>query len=109
MTERIMTHPVLGEIDEGDQLSFTFNGTSYPALKSDTIASALLANDIRILRHHETSGRPRGIYCNIGHCFECRVTVNGEPGVRACLIAVEEHMEVQAGERFPQDGGAADA
>ncbi|MCK9918121.1 (2Fe-2S)-binding protein, partial [Microbacteriaceae bacterium K1510] len=59
------------------------------------------ANGIRHLRIHEEKGTPRGIYCNIGHCFECRVTVNGIPGVRACLTLVEAGMDVQSGEQLP--------
>ena len=31
--------------------------------------------------------RPRGAFCGIGVCFDCLVTVNGRPNVRACLEA----------------------
>ena len=69
--------------------------------EGDTIASALLANGIRKLRVHEESGNPRGIYCNIGHCFECRLTVDQEPGVRACLTQLQENMVIESGKRLP--------
>jgi sarcosine oxidase subunit alpha len=30
----------------------------------------------------------------MGTCFECRVTVDGQAGVRACLLTVREGMQV---------------
>lgn len=98
---RIVDHPVLGKIDERSSITFTFDGNQYVAYEGDTIASALLANGVRTLRVHEESGAPRGIYCNIGHCFECRVTVNDVQGVRACLEEVKEGMIVTSGKLQP--------
>lgn len=97
MTNRIIHHPVLDRIDETDTVSITFDNKKYNALRDESIAAALLANGIRTLRHHEETGTPRGIYCNIGHCFECRVTVDGKQGVRACLTSVQEGMNVTSG------------
>ncbi|MEU0571372.1 2Fe-2S iron-sulfur cluster-binding protein [Nonomuraea sp. NPDC005983] len=34
-------------------------------------------------------GRPRGLFCGIGVCFDCLVTVNGRPPERACLLEAE--------------------
>src|SRR5699024_6074626 len=84
-----------------DSVIFQFDGKTYEGIENDTIASALLANGIRTLRKHEASGTARGIYCNIGHCFECRVTVDGKPNVRACLTPVTDNMIVESGEVQP--------
>ncbi|MCG3088034.1 (2Fe-2S)-binding protein [Sporosarcina cyprini] len=100
MTKRIIHHPVLDQIDDTDTISFTFDNQQYSALHNESIAAALLANGIRTLRHHEETGTPRGIYCNIGHCFECRVTVDGKQGVRACLTPVQEGMDVKSGDKL---------
>lgn len=94
---RIVDHPVLGSLPEKDSITFTFDGKEYSGLAGDTIASALLANGVRTLRVHEASGKPRGIYCNIGHCFECRVTVNSTSGVRACLTEIKDGMVIESG------------
>ncbi|GGB42280.1 (2Fe-2S)-binding protein [Virgibacillus dakarensis] len=101
MSQRILEHPVLGKIEEKNSVTFTFNNETYQGLENESIAAALLANGIRTLRHHEESGAPRGIYCNIGHCFECRVTVNGQQGVRACLTPLKEGMVVESGGQLP--------
>lgn len=97
MNNRITDHPVLGKLELKDGFTFTFDGEAYQAYAGDTIASALLASGVRTLRVHERSETPRGIYCNIGHCMECRVTVNGTSGVRACLTEVKPDMVVESG------------
>jgi len=97
MTKRIVNHPVLGDLDKQKKVTFQFDGETYEGHENDTIASALLAHGIRTLRKHEDSGNPRGIYCNIGHCFECRVTVDGASNIRACLTPIKENMVVESG------------
>lgn len=101
MNNRIIDHPILGKLESKNRIPFYFNGKKYEGLEGDTIASALLANEVRTLRVHEESGSPRGIYCNIGHCFECRVTVNGKEGIRACMTPISANMEVESGKIQP--------
>lgn len=97
MTNRILNHPVLGTLENQTPVNFTFDGKTYEGFEGDTIASALLANGIRKLRVHEATGAPRAIYCNIGHCFECRVTVNETETARACMTPIKEDMVVDSG------------
>ncbi|MDX8366431.1 (2Fe-2S)-binding protein [Cytobacillus sp. IB215665] len=103
MTEknRIMNHPILGILEDKKRITFMFDGQLVDAYEGDTIAAALLANNIRTLRYHEETATPRGIYCNIGHCFECRLSVNGRNGVRSCITVVEEGMKVEASRTLP--------
>jgi D-hydroxyproline dehydrogenase subunit gamma len=56
--------------------------TAYPG---ETIATVLLAEGYKVFRHSALSGEPRGPFCGMGLCFDCLVTVNGEPNVRACI------------------------
>lgn len=101
MKNRITTHPVLDDLENKKQVTFTYNGKEYTGFEGDTVASALLSHGIRTLRVHEETGAPRGIYCNIGHCFECRVTINGNDGVRACLTPIQDNMVVDSGTVVP--------
>jgi sarcosine oxidase, subunit alpha len=98
---RIIDHPILGRVDNREMISFQFDGNTYEGYENETIAAALLANGVRKLRVHEESGSPRGIYCNIGHCMECRVTVNNQANVRACLTVVKKDMVVESGKQLP--------
>lgn len=101
MNRRIINHPILGKIDPAPYVSFTFNNTSFQGLENETIAAALLANGVRTLRYHEENESPRGIYCNIGHCYECRVTINGQSGNRACLTPLKEGMVIESEGKLP--------
>ena len=69
MSDRITEHPVLGNLKNINYVNFQFDDVTYQAIENESLAAALLANDIRTLRHHEKNGNPRGIYCNIGHCY----------------------------------------
>ena len=98
MSNRIEQHPILGSLEKRRTIDFKFDGVSYQGNEGETIAASLLANGIRTLRHHEEKGTPRGIYCNIGHCYECRVKVDDTPGVRACLTTINDGMNVSSGQ-----------
>ncbi|WP_141503058.1 (2Fe-2S)-binding protein [Paenibacillus luteus] len=98
---RIEHHPVLGPLPPAATLSFSFDGNNYKAREGESVAAALLANGVRTLRLHEEHGSPRGIYCNIGHCMECRVTISGITGVRSCLTQVKNGMDVRSGTVLP--------
>ena len=50
-----------GIIDRSSPLGFTFNGHHYPGFSGDTLASALLANDVHLVGRSFKYHRPRGI------------------------------------------------
>ncbi len=51
-----------GRIDRNKVLGFTFNGRRYKGFQGDTLASALLANRIRVLGRSLKYHRPRGFW-----------------------------------------------
>jgi predicted molibdopterin-dependent oxidoreductase YjgC len=63
----------------------TFDGRPVPVEPGQTVAAVLFAAGVRSWRTTRVAGRPRGLFCGIGACFDCLVTVNGTPSVRACL------------------------
>jgi len=63
----------------------TFDARRLPLVPGQTVAAVLLAAGVRAWRTTRMDGRPRGIFCGIGACFDCLVTVNGVPSVRACI------------------------
>lgn len=74
-------------------IHFSVDGQEYAALEGDTIASALYAAGVRAWRRAHAS-ELRGLFCGIGHCFDCLVTVNGVPNIRACQTLVEPGMVI---------------
>ena len=86
---RINAHPVFGDLEEVEPVRFHFNGESFDARPGEPVGAALLANGVRTLRTSPVDGEPRGLYCGIGHCYECRIWVNNESQVRACITPVQ--------------------
>ena len=66
----------------------TVDGRTVEALPGRTVAAALWAAGVISWRTTRGSGRPRGVFCGIGVCFDCLVTVNDRPNQRACLVPV---------------------
>ena len=65
----------------------TFDGRALDALPGQSIAAVLWSAGIRSWRTTRVKERPRGVFCGIGVCFDCLVTVNDVPNQRACLVA----------------------
>ena len=76
------------------RVTIRFEGQPIRALAGETIGAALSAAGIVAFRRTPT-GAPRGLYCGMGACFDCVVTVNGRIGQRACLTLVADGMEVE--------------
>ena len=82
---------------EPGALSLTFDGRELPAYAGQTVGGALTAAGIRSWRATRRHRRPRGLFCGIGVCFDCLITVDGQPAQRACLIPVAEGMRLESG------------
>ncbi len=81
-------------IRRGKRVSLLVDGESIEAYLGETIGSALLAAGRRRLRQTPHTASPRGLFCGMGVCYECLVSVNGKTGVRACSTPVEDGMIV---------------
>lgn len=91
---RIEEHPIL-EWKKGRKVTFTYEGKELHGYEGETIAAALHANGIKVLRESEEHHRPRGLFCAIGNCSSCLMVVNGEPNVRVCVEKLKEGMNVE--------------
>jgi NADPH-dependent 2,4-dienoyl-CoA reductase/sulfur reductase-like enzyme len=49
-----------GRVDRSKPVAFTFDGTRYQGFVGDTVASALLAHDMRLMGRSFKYHRPRG-------------------------------------------------
>jgi D-hydroxyproline dehydrogenase subunit gamma len=76
------------------RVSFSFDGHPLEASRGMTVGGALLANGIVSWRQTPGGGRPRGIFCGTGICFDCLVDVGDRPAVRACVVLVRDGDEV---------------
>ncbi len=84
--------------------AFDFDGRAVPFVDGQTVGAALWAAGVRSWRRTRFAGRPRGLFCGIGVCFDCLVEVDGRPDQRACLVPARPGAVV----RTQEGAGRAD-
>lgn len=94
---RIFSHPIL-EFPMKEKVNFTFNGQIFEGIAGEPIAASLHASGVKALRHSHNHHRPRGLFCAIGNCSSCLMTVNGVPNIRICVVPLEAGMSVETQE-----------
>ena len=93
-------------IDETTRVSFKFNGKTYFGFKGDTLASALIANDVHLVGRSFKYHRPRGIMSAGSEEPNAIVQVGNdsaltEPNVRATEIEIHEGLEANSQNCWP--------
>jgi len=93
-------------IDETTSVSFKFNGKTYYGFKGDTLASALLANDVHLIGRSFKYHRPRGIMTSGSEEPNAIVQVGNdksitEPNVRATEIEIYEGLDTYSQNCWP--------
>ncbi|MBW6516393.1 MAG: FAD-dependent oxidoreductase [Candidatus Cloacimonetes bacterium] len=97
---RIKEHHVL-EIGQQEEVTFYWNKLPLKARKGEVIASALIANGIKIFGYHPLDHTPQGMFCANGQCAKCGVIANGIP-VKSCMVKVKENMIVESMDGLPE-------
>ena len=96
---RVEKHPVLGDREVGRLVTVSVDGLDIAAVEGEPIAAALLAQGIRVMRKTPRFGEPRGIFCGIGRCTDCIMTVDGVPNVRTCVTPIRAGMVITSNRR----------
>lgn len=81
-------------IQRGQPITVHVDDQPVKAFMGETVAAVLLAEGIRVFRH-TLQGEARGIFCGMGICYDCLVTVDGVPNVRACITPVFKGMVIK--------------
>jgi hypothetical protein len=95
MAERIEEHPILGVVEKGRKVSFSFDGKEIEGYEGEPIAAALKAAGVMVHRYTQKEHKPRGIFCAIGRCTDCVMIVDGVPNIRTCITPLKDGMKVQ--------------
>jgi sarcosine oxidase subunit alpha len=97
--------PTGGLIDRTKTINFTFDGKSYTGHPGDTLASALLANDVKLVGRGFKYHRPRGILSagaeEPNALVELRTGAHKEPNTRATVAELFEGLSATSQNRFP--------
>ncbi len=76
-----------------EKVQVKINGRAVTVSSQTLVATALASEGITRFRRSVT-GKPRAALCGMGVCFECRVTINGQPNCRSCQLLCQEGMEI---------------
>ncbi|MEC7304807.1 MAG: sarcosine oxidase subunit alpha family protein [Pseudomonadota bacterium] len=97
-----------GLIDRNTPLSFTFDGRRYDGFAGDTLASALVANGVRLVGRSFKYHRPRGIISagseEPNGLVELRTGARREPNSRATMTELHDGLVAASQNRFPSLG-----
>ena len=91
---RVVRHPILGKSEPRREVTIVVDGKPLEALEGEPIAAALMAMGIKVFRKTPKRKEPRGVFCAIGQCTDCIMTVDKVPNVRTCVTSVREGMEI---------------
>jgi len=94
-----------GLIDRSQTLSFTFDGKRYRGHGGDTLASALLANGVRLMGRSFKYHRPRGVLSagseEPNALVELRTGARQEPNTRATTAELFDGLEAKSQNLWP--------
>ncbi|PTX53547.1 sarcosine oxidase subunit alpha [Gemmobacter caeni] len=94
-----------GLVDPTSQISFRFDGRDYVGFAGDTLASALLANDVRVVGRSFKYHRPRGVLTagpeEPNALVEVLEAGQQTPNVRATVQEIFPGLEARSQNRFP--------
>ena len=77
------------------ELQLTIDGMPLTARPGQTVGAVLTEAGITAWRITRKGGRPRGLFCGIGVCFDCLITADGVPNQRACLTPARDGMALE--------------
>ncbi|MCP4359524.1 MAG: (2Fe-2S)-binding protein [Chloroflexi bacterium] len=86
---RIHTHPSVNafqvEVD-GEMV------TTYPG---ESVAAVLMLSGYRTFTQSSRYNLSRTVFCGMGVCHQCLVTVDGVRDMRGCMTVVQPDMQIQ--------------
>ena len=94
-----------GRINRDKPLEFTFDGKTYSGFEGDTLASALVANNVHLVGRSFKYHRPRGIMTAGSEEPNALIRVGEggkiEPNIRATQIELYPNLKSESQNRWP--------
>jgi predicted molibdopterin-dependent oxidoreductase YjgC len=81
-------------VRRGAAITIVVDGAPVQAFEGESVATALLAAGWVAVRRTVRFDSPRGLFCAMGVCFECLVTIDGVGRVRSCMTTVRQGMAI---------------
>ena len=97
-----------GRIDRSAPLAFTFDGVRYEGYRGDTLASALLANGVRVVGRSFKYHRRRGVFGagaeEPNALVRVGVGARAEPNLKATRVELRDGLVAESQNRWPSLG-----
>ncbi len=75
-------------------ITVTINQQAVTAYTGETIAAVLMTQGQRTFTQPSRYNLPRTLFCGMGICHQCLVTIDGIRDVRACMTSVRDGMQI---------------
>jgi predicted molibdopterin-dependent oxidoreductase YjgC len=84
-------------LDESPPSTVTvvINGRSVVVPQGESVAAAVLAENIGHTRTTPVKQQPRAPFCMMGVCFDCLMVIDGIPNQQACMVQVRDGMRIE--------------
>ena len=82
-------------INRGIPFKILINGEWVQAYEGETIATVMLAEGIHVFYQNSGGYQPSRLYCGMGICQQCLVTVNDESNCQACKTLAKPGMVIK--------------
>lgn len=76
-----------------EQVEIRVNGKPLTVAAGTVVAAAIAGAGVAHF-HRSPHDQPRGPFCGMGVCMECRVTIDGRKHARSCTVLCADGMEV---------------
>lgn len=91
-----MTAVRLASYKRDQSITIEVDGQQIPSYEGETVATAMLAAGYSALASPAEADLPTGrLFCGMGVCMQCLVTIDGHPSLRACQTPVQPGMKVE--------------
>jgi sarcosine oxidase subunit alpha len=85
----------LAGITRGISFEIEVNGQTVTAYEGETVATAMLAAGRRDFATHAEPHPSSRLFCGMGSCYQCLVTIDGQPNCQACRTLARPGMKVE--------------
>lgn len=77
------------------RITVTLNSKPVSTEQGQSVGAVLMGEGIKAWRTTRNEGKPRGLFCGIGACYDCLVTIDGQPNQRACMVEACDSMNIE--------------
>lgn len=80
---------------EQQRITVNLNSTPVETAAGQSVGAVLMGQGTKAWRTTRHEGKPRGIFCGIGACYDCLITIDGQPNQRACMVEASDSMNIE--------------